>query len=60
MTKLYTQLMVERRVDTTLTKGFNYMLLMEESKRLVCTASQEMKVYDMDNLTELKSINDYS
>jgi hypothetical protein len=60
MKKPYTELKVERRVDTTLTKGFGYILLMEESKRLVCTASQEMKVYDMDNLTELKSINHYS
>jgi hypothetical protein len=53
-------LKVERRVDTTLTKGFLNMLLMEESKRLVCIGHNEMKVYNMDTLTELKSISDYS
>ena len=36
------------------------MLLMEESKRLVCVGNEEMKVYDIDSLTEIKSVDDYS
>jgi hypothetical protein len=33
---------------------------MEESNRLVCTGGWEVKVYDIETLIELKSIDDYT